>query len=424
MKAEQKQRKENKPLLFTLFLITFIDLLGVGIVIPVLPVIFFSTDILPATVSNATRTFLLGLLIASFPFAQFFGAPILGTLSDQVGRKKVLLFSLFGTFIGYILFAFGIAYTNIYLLFASRLLDGFTGGNISIVQSAIADVSTPQTKVKNFGIIGMAFGLGFILGPFIGGKLTDTSLVSWFTHATPFWFAACLVFFNLILVCLYFKETLHVKQKLDEKQEKRIHLFTGFQNIKKAFMHQDLRVLFFVIFLMNFGWSFFTQFFQVFLYHKFSFTSSDIGTYFAYVGLWIAIAQGVVVRFVSSIFAPHKVLRVSILATALVLLIITLPNEALYLYLTVPFMAIFFGMTSPNFSTMLSNAADAHTQGEIMGIQQSLLSLSFTIPPLIAGIVITWGISLPILLASGTIFTTWCVFVFGYKHGPIQKIQK
>lgn len=404
------EAKENKGLLFTLFLIIFIDLIGIGIVIPVLPVIFFNTDLLSASVSDATRTILLGLLIASYPFAQFFGAPILGAFSDQVGRKKLIIVSMTGTFLGYILFALGILYTNLPILFASRLLAGFTGGNISIVQSCIADVSTPKTKVKNFGMIGMAFGLGFIVGPFIGGKLTDSTLVSWFNHATPFWFAALLVLFNILLVIFYFQETLRYRQ------ERKVHLFTGFYNIKKAFTHADLRVLFLVIFLMNFGWAFFTQFFQVYLYHKFSFTSSNIGTYFAYVGLWIAIAQGVVVRFVSSRVAPQNVLKFSILATAIVLAVITLPEKALYLYFTVPFMAIFFGLTAPNFSTLVSNSVDAHMQGEVMGIQQSLLSLSFTIPPVIAGIVVQWGLSIPIFLAAITIAISWGIFVFVYEH--------
>ena len=407
--------KQNKGLLFTIFLIVFLDLVGVGIVIPVLPAIFFGSDILPASVSYATRTMILGFLIASYPLAQFFGAPILGALSDQVGRKKLLLLSLFGTCIGYILFALGIIYANLILLFVSRLIDGFTGGNISLVQSAIADVSDAKTKVKNFGLIGMAFGMGFILGPFIGGKLTDTTLVSWFNHATPFWFAAILVALNLLLVIKYFKETLH------SPQQKKLHIFTGFENIKKALTHVDLRILFLVIFLMNFGWSFFTQFFQVFLYHKFSFSSADIGNYFAYVGLWIAIAQGVVVRFVSGRVAPHKILKFSILATAIVLAVITLPDKALYLYFIVPFLAIFFGLTPPNFSTMLSNSVDTHMQGEIMGIQQSLLSLSFSIPPIIAGVIAGWGVSLPIFVASFTILIAWGIFVFRYKHKEIVK---
>ena len=147
------------------------------------------------------------MLIASYPLAQFFGAPILGALSDKHGRKKIILISLIGTFFGYLLFAYGIITKNVTLLFASRMLDGFTGGNISTIMSAIADVSTVKDKTKNFGMIGMAFGLGIILGPFIGGNLADPNNVSWFNHSTPFWFAALICLFNIALVVFNFKET-------------------------------------------------------------------------------------------------------------------------------------------------------------------------------------------------------------------------
>jgi len=109
---------------------------------------------------------------------------------------------------GYILFALGIVYNNIYFLFIGRILDGFTGGNISIAQSAIADISTPETKSRNFGLIGMAFGLGFIIGPYIGGKLADPSIMAWFTYATPFWLYVILTLINILLVLWYFLETL------------------------------------------------------------------------------------------------------------------------------------------------------------------------------------------------------------------------
>ena len=132
--------------------------------------------------------------------AQFFGAPILGAMSDRFGRKKILILSLVGTCIGYLFFGAGIAAASLITLFISRAIDGFTGGNISIALSAIADISDPKEKAKNFGLIGMAFGLGFILGPYIGGKLADPSVVGWFTHSTPFWFAAALTFLNIILV--------------------------------------------------------------------------------------------------------------------------------------------------------------------------------------------------------------------------------
>jgi len=184
----------KKSNLLILFLIVFLDLVGVGILIPVLAPLMLDTgsQIVPAGWSEATRNLALGILIAVYPLAQFFGAPILGTLSDRYGRKKLLGFSLFGTLIGYILFAVGILTNHLWLLFLSRTLDGFTGGNLSIANSSIADMNAGQKSAKNFGLIGMAFGFGFIVGPFLGGILSDPHLVSWFNHATPFWFAAIL----------------------------------------------------------------------------------------------------------------------------------------------------------------------------------------------------------------------------------------
>ena len=196
--------KANKPKapLLTIFLTVFLDMLGVGIVIPVIAPLLLdpSHNMLSVDYTVEARTILLGFLIAAYPLAQFFGAPMLGALSDRFGRKKLLFISLIGTFAGYILFATAILEQNIYLLFFSRLLDGFTGGNISIALSAISDSSDEKSKAKNFGIVGAAFGLGFILGPYIGGKLADPGIVSWFNASTPFWFAAILTAVNLLFV--------------------------------------------------------------------------------------------------------------------------------------------------------------------------------------------------------------------------------
>src|ERR1035437_2493368 len=233
--------KQKSPLM-TIFLTVFINLLGVGIVIPVIaPLLLYPAhNMLPFETSQHTRSIVLGFLIASYPLAQFFGAPMLGALSDRYGRKKLLALSLFGTVVGYILFATAIIEQNIYLLFFSRILDGFTGGNISIAFSAIADLSDEKTKAKNFGMIGAAFGLGFILGPFIGGRLADSNVVSWFNPATPFWFAALLASLNLLFVFIAFPEILKVRNNTP------VSLFTGIRNIGVAFQKQHLRTIFFV----------------------------------------------------------------------------------------------------------------------------------------------------------------------------------
>ena len=383
--------KNKKFSIGTIFFTVFLDLLGLGIIIPILPALLLDPigGILPMTYSFSTRTLLFGFLIASYPLAQFFGAPILGSLADQKGRKKLLLLSLIGTVVGYAIFIIGILTSNIYLLFLGRIVDGFTGGNISIAQSAIADVSTEETKSKNFGLIGMAFGLGFIIGPYIGGKLSDPSIVSWFTYATPFYLTILLATINVFLVIFNFPETLATKREV------KVNLFTGFTNIKKAFSFKDLRVMFLVVFLLTVGFNFFTQFFQVFLYGKFKFTQSQVGDFFAYMGLWIAIAQGAFLRPLSKKFKPAKILSFSIVLLAISFPFLLIPKDRIWLYLIVPFIAIFQGLNQPNGTAIISNLVGRERQGEILGINQSISSLAQALPPIIAGFVTSVNINLP-----------------------------
>ena len=377
-----------------------------------------TSQVLPFSYDFSTRTLIYGFLIASYPLAQFFGAPILGTLADQYGRKKLLSVSLIGTMLGYVLFALGIVYNDIYLLFIGRILDGFTGGNISIAQSAIADISTPETKSRNFGLIGMAFGLGFIIGPYIGGKLADPSIVSWFTYATPFWLSVILTLINIILVLWYFPETLIKARKV------KVSAFTGIINIKKAFAYKDLRTMFFVGFLLTVGFNFFTQFFQVFLIGKFHFDQSQIGDLFAFMGIWIAIAQGVILRPLSKKYKPKSILSISIILLALSFPLLLLPNKSFGIYLIVPFISIFQGLTQPNSTAIISNLASSDKQGEILGINQSIMSLAQAVPPIIAGFVTSISINLPTLFAAGSTIVAWLIFrLFFIKQQEIKNID-
>lgn len=406
---------KNKNPIFPLFLTVFIDLLGLGIIIPILPMIILnpSAGLLPMEMSFSTRSIIYGFLIAAYPIAQFFSAPILGSLADEKGRKKILTLSLIGTLIGYLLFGFGIVQKNIYLLFIGRILDGFTGGNISIAQSSIADISIEKTKAKNFGLIGMAFGLGFVIGPFLGGKLSDPNIVSWFTYATPFWFAGILTLINIISVIFNFKETLINKRKA------KISLTIGINNIKKAFSKPNLRSVFFTVFFLTVGFNFFTQFFQVFLIGKFNFTQSQVGDLFAYMGIWIAFAQGGFQRPLSKKYKPSQILNYSAIFLAISLPILLLPSKPIWIYAILPFIAIFQGLTQPNGTAIVSNQTDSSSQGEILGINQSVQSLAQAIPPIIAGFVTSIALSLPIILGSVAIIIGWLIFKFFYKETSI-----
>jgi DHA1 family tetracycline resistance protein-like MFS transporter len=390
------------PIFFTVFL----DMLGLGIIIPILPAVLLDprSSVLPLAFSFSTRTLIYGFLIASYPLAQFFGAPILGTLADQKGRKKLLTISLLGTLVGYVLFALGIVYNSIFLLFIGRILDGFTGGNISIAQSSIADISTPETKSRNFGLIGMAFGLGFIIGPYVGGKISDPSIVSWFTYATPFWLSVILTLINILLVLWYFPETLINARKV------KVSALTGIRNIQKAFTYKDLRTMFLVGFLLTVGFNFFTQFFQVFLIGKFQFNQSKIGDLFAYMGIWIALSQGLFLRPLSKRYKPMSILSVSIILLALTFPLLLLPTKAIGIYLIIPFIAIFQGLTQPNSTAIISNLADKDKQGEILGINQSIMSLAQALPPIIAGFITSISLNLPTIFAAGSTLLAWLIF--------------
>ena len=147
----------------------FIDMLGVGILLPVVPQLLAVPGgpeyLLPLSWTRSSGLILLGFLTAIYSIAQFVATPILGQLSDRYGRRPILAISLAGTSAGYLVFAYGILSKNIPLLFAARAFDGITGGNIAVAQAAVADVSTPENRTRNFGLVGATFGLGFIMGP-------------------------------------------------------------------------------------------------------------------------------------------------------------------------------------------------------------------------------------------------------------------
>ena len=405
------QAELSKKIMPSIFLTVFIDMLGVGIIIPILAPIMLDPayGMLPFATTEATRNIAIGFLISIYPIMQFFGAPVLGALSDKHGRKKILGISLVGTFIGYLLFAYAIYIKSIELLFISRALDGFTGGNIATAMSAISDVSTKENKAKNFGMVGAAFGMGFVLGPYIGGKLADSTIVSWFYAGTPLLFAAVLTFINILLVLFRLPET------LKNPQQTKISFSTGIKNVANAFANRETRTVFIVVFLIALGFTFFTQFFQVFLYHKFEYTISNIADIFAYVGIWIVVAQAGLIRPLSKRFKAHQILKFTTLSLAIALFFITVPDKSIYLFFIIPFVSLSHGLTLPNSNTIVSNSVSPDRQGEILGINQSVTSFAMSIPPIVAAYLTNININLPTITASCLVFLAWLVFVVFYK---------
>lgn len=406
----------NKKILFAVLFTVFIDLLGIGILIPVIPQLLANPAspfyLLPSGFTIKQGYILLGFLTAIFPFMQFFATPILGELSDRYGRKPILAISLLGTCLSYIVFALGILNKNLPLLFIARAFDGITGGNIAVAQAAIADVSSPENRAKNFGLMGAAFGLGFVLGPYIGGRLSDPGFISWFNAATPFWFAAGLSFLNVLSVIFLLPETLKEKSK-----ELALHWAKSIKNIMKAFSIEGMGTIFSTVFLFQGGFTFFTTFFSVFLITRFGWTQGNIGDYFAYVGVWIAFAQAVVTRQASKRWSEKTILNFSLFGTGLFILAQFLPHVSWQLLLIVPFFAICNGLSMANITSLVSRSAGKEIQGEILGINSSVQALAQTIPPVLSGfIAASIGATVPILVSGLTVILAGFVFVTFYRR--------
>lgn len=415
-----RQKMAGRALPAVIFTI-FLDVLGVGILLPIIPQLLANPTspyyLLPAGWTFKGGLILLGWLTALYPLMQFISTPILGQLSDRFGRKKILGFSIAGTAVGYVLFAIGIITQNLPLLFFSRALDGITGGNLSVAQAVIADVTPPKDRTKNFALIGAAFGMGFVMGPYIGAKLATPNLSffglfntpHWFNPATPFWFTAILSVINVLVILFLLPEThKHMKSvKIKASQSVR--------NIVKAATYPGLRVVFPSVFLFWGGFSFFQTFFTVLLIQKLHFSASNIGDYFAYVGIWIAFTQAVITPQVAKRFKSYQVLRISLIAVGIGLLANLWAGDTAQLLLVTPLFAIFVGQTIANTTSLVSNSVGPEIQGEVLGINFSVQALAQAIPAALSGYLAVIGISTPVIVGAGLIISGGILFWTIYR---------
>lgn len=406
-----KNKLANNPLPVLLFTI-FVDLIGFGIIIPIIPQLLANPEsdffLLTGGQSLDQGYIILGYLTAVYSIAMFIAAPILGQLSDRFGRKKILAFCLAGNALAYIVFAIGLITQSLPILFLARAVAGLAGGSISVAQASIADFTAPVNRSKNFGLMGAAFGLGFIIGPYIGGKLSDPGVASWFNPATPFWFASILAALNFLFVLAIFPETnKHIQHGMKIAWNKSV------LNIWHALNHPGLRDLFTVNFLFNAGFTFFTTFFAVFLINSYHFDQGQIGMYFAYVGIWFAVTQAVIVRFLANKFTEVQIVRVALLLSGLSVLLYFFAETPLILYLITPIMAVANGLNFVNITALISKNADAKIQGEVLGISASVTALAQMIPPILSGyIAASLKPETPIYVSAAVIFIAAGFFWF------------
>jgi DHA1 family tetracycline resistance protein-like MFS transporter len=358
--------------LVVIFTTVFIDLLGFGIVIPVLP--FYAEG----TQFNATpRT--VGLLFASYSVMQLIFSPVLGRLSDKYGRRPVLLISIIGTGIGFLILGFA---KTLWMLFLGRILDGISGGNISTAQAYIADITTKEDRAKGMGLLGAAFGLGFIFGPAIGGILSH-----WGIHV-PFLFAAGLCFANAIL--LYF--TLPETVTPDHPARVSAARGRGFTQLINSLKQPRLGFILTIYFLFIVAFSIMTTSFSLYTMFRFGYDAHHNGYLFAYVGLIAVLIQGVLIGRLVRRFGELWLVIVGALFFALSLFAVPFvgPNSGGLVALLIGGGIFSLGnsLSTPALNSLASKSVGPAEQGSVLGVTQSAASLARAVGPSIAALLI------------------------------------
>src|SRR5437016_14576177 len=361
---------KRSPLL-VIFITVFIDLVGFGIVIPVLPYYAEGTKF-GATPSQ------VGLLFASYSVMQLIFAPVLGRLSDKHGRRPVLLVSLLGTAIGFFILGFA---TTLWMLFVGRIIDGISGGNISTAQAYIADITTKENRAKGMGLIGAAFGLGFVFGPAIGGILSR-----WGTNV-PFLFAGGLAFANVIL--LYF--TLPETVTPDHPARVSAASGRGWKQVIEALRQPQVGFVMIIYFLSIVAFSIMTAVFSLFMMFRLGYDAFHNGWVFAYVGVISAIIQGGLIgKLVKRFGEPTLVIIGSLLFSASLFATPFIgPAVGLMgILLTGAVSSVRNALNAPSLSSLASKSVGAGEQGGVLGAMQSVASLARAVGPSLAAFLI------------------------------------
>lgn len=389
-------------------------MIGFGMIFPLIPILFTdptSHSFLLTGYSVSQQLLFAGLITAVFGLMQFIASPILGELSDVYGRKRLLTIGVAVLAFSNLLFGFSIQIGSLVLLFVSRAVAGLAGANFSIAQATIADVAEPKDRAKNFGLIGAAFGIGFVLGPLLGGWIASFAG----NASAPFFVAGALGVLNVLSVSLFLPET-----NKNRREAKAFTFFKGLHNIRDAALDKDARVVYATSFLFLAGFSFFTSFIGVLMVDKFHLNEAAVGTFFGASGVMIVITQLFILRFFSKRYHESQILKVSMLMVGSGLFLYPFMNTLPHMYMVLPLVAIGNGLTMANMTALVSKGVSAQKQGAALGINSSLLALSQGIAPLVAGIGSgLLGIGAPMFMGSVLILCSWIVLTVFVSKRPV-----
>ena len=389
--------------IWVIFLIIFVNLLGFGIIMPLLPYYVESFGAGPI---------MIGLITAAYSLFQILSAPVLGELSDKFGRRPVLLISIFGTTISFLLL--GVAH-SLPLLFLSRILDGITGGNISTAQAYIADITTKENRTQGMGMMMAAFSLGMVLGPALGGFL------SVYGYAVPAFVAAAVAMIATVCTYFFLPESRHLatlSQKILKK--KRVFNIRDFWN---ALIHPEIGLLLSISFMTMFAFALMQGTFALYAKHTFHLGAQTNGLIFAYLGLVGIIFQIFLLKKILQLMPEHQLINLSTLLMAVSLGLIVMSSNLVILLIAITLLALTSSISRTVIIGYLSKRVPDDEQGNIAGMNQSVNSVARLFGPLLGTIFYSQlGTKSPYIVATAILFLT---AVYGFnKLRPVSEVIK
>lgn len=375
-----------------IFVTLLIDIIGIGIIIPVIPDLI--RDLTGEGISEAAKY--SGWLMFAYAIMQFCFSPILGGLSDKYGRRPILLFSLFGLGFDYLFSAFA---PTITWLFIGRILAGISGASFTTATAYIADISTPENRTQNFGLVGVAFGVGFIIGPVIGGLAGG-----WWGPRAPFMVAAGFTLLNVLYGYFFVPESLS-KENRRPFDWKRANPIGSLLHLKKYPVVSGLVVSMFLFFIASHAvqsnWTFFTE-------YTFGWNSEKVGYSLGFVGLLVAIVQGGLIRIIIPKIGQKWALYIGLCLNAFGMLLFGFANQGWMMFaILIPY--ALGGIAGPSLQGITSSQVPANEQGELQGALTSLMSVTAIIGPLLMNNLFSYftGINAPIKLPGAPFFAAF-----------------